>query len=101
MQDLAAAVQQLGIEADTEQMAFKRQAEEIKNRLKQGPVGTAVSGGGRGAPPPANTGGGRVGNTGKIIVHASDGKDHPFDTEAEARTFEALVKANHGTTQRK
>jgi hypothetical protein len=48
LKDLAAAVQQLTVEADTEQLAFQRQAQEIKNRLTKGPVGQAASGGGRG-----------------------------------------------------
>jgi hypothetical protein len=37
----------------------------------------------------------------KIIVHASDGIDHPFDTEAQAKAFEAQVKQLNGTTSRK
>jgi hypothetical protein len=38
--------------------------------------------------------------SGKIMVHASDGKDHPFDTPEQAATFEAAVKKAGGTTTR-
>jgi hypothetical protein len=38
---------------------------------------------------------------GRIIVTASDGRDHPFDTEQQAQTFEAAVKKAGGTTARK
>ncbi len=55
-------------------------------------IGVTLGGGQQAQPNPSGA---------RIIVHASDGKDHPFNTEAEAKTFEELVKQNHGTTQRK
>lgn len=60
MGQLAAAVEQLKIEADTEQKAFSRQQEDLKEKLRSGPIGSAVTGG---SPAPA-TGGGPKPKTG-------------------------------------
>lgn len=40
------------------------------------------------------------GGTGKITVKAGDGSIHPFDTEAQAKSFETFVQQAGGTTSR-
>jgi hypothetical protein len=51
----------------------------------------AVRPGSTAAPAPA---------AGRITVKAGDGSTHPFNSEAEARAFESLVKSAGGTTTR-
>ncbi len=46
MADIVATVQQLKVEADTEQAAFGQQIDDLKGRQRNSPVGQAVAGGG-------------------------------------------------------
>ena len=42
LKDILASIDQLKIEADTEQKAFGQQQQELKDRLKRGPIGKSV-----------------------------------------------------------